>query len=125
LLYVDLNDFKQVNDTYGHKVGDLYLQEVAKRIKNQLRAMDMLARLGGDEFGVVLPNVRNRAEVNEVARRVEHCVDALFFVDGYNIQGSASIGTALYPEDGQTRDTMLSAADAEMYVNKKVRRGTR
>jgi diguanylate cyclase (GGDEF)-like protein len=125
LLYVDLNDFKQVNDTYGHKVGDLYLQEVAKRIKNQLRAMDMLARLGGDEFGVVLPNVRNRAEVNEVARRVEHCVDALFFVDGYNIQGSASIGTALYPEDGQTRDTILSAADAEMYVNKKVRRSSR
>jgi diguanylate cyclase (GGDEF)-like protein len=125
LLYVDLNDFKQVNDTYGHKVGDLYLQEVARRIKRQLRPMDMLARIGGDEFGVVLPNVRNCAEVDEVARCVEHCVDALFFVEGYNIQGSASIGTALYPEDGQTRDTILSAADAEMYVNKKVRRGIR
>jgi len=125
LLYLDLNDFKQVNDTYGHKVGDLYLQEVARRIKSQLRGIDMLARIGGDEFGVVLPNVRNRAEVDEVARCVEDCVDSVFFVEGYNIQGSASIGTALYPEDGQTRDTILSAADAEMYVNKKVRRGLR
>lgn len=122
LLYFDLNDFKQVNDTYGHKVGDLYLQEVAGRVKHQLRAMDMLARIGGDEFGVVLPNVRNRAEVDEVARRVERCIHPVFFAEGYSIYGSASIGTAIYPVDGETRDTMLSAADAGMYVNKKVRR---
>ena len=125
LLYFDLNDFKQVNDTYGHKVGDLYLQEVAERVKRQLRAMDMLARIGGDEFGVILPNIRNRAEAEEVARRVERCVSPVFFVEGYRIHGSTSIGTAIYPEDGETKDTILSAADAAMYVNKKVRRGSR
>ena len=125
LLYIDLNEFKQVNDTYGHKVGDLYLQEVATRLKRQLRAVDMLARIGGDEFAVLLPNVRNHAEVEEVARRVERCIDGVFFVDNYSIQGSASIGIAIYPEDGETTDSILSAADAAMYVNKQIRRESR
>jgi diguanylate cyclase (GGDEF)-like protein len=125
LLYIDLNEFKLVNDTYGHKVGDLYLQEVATRLKHQLRAMDMLARIGGDEFAVLLPNVRNRSEVEEVARRVARCIDGVFFVDNYSIQSSASIGTALYPQDGETRDSIFSAADAAMYVNKQIRRENR
>jgi diguanylate cyclase (GGDEF)-like protein len=125
LLYFDLNDFKQVNDTYGHKVGDLYLREVAVRVKRQLRAMDMLARIGGDEFGVVLPNVRNQAEVEEVARRVERCVNPVFCVEGYSIHGSVSIGAAIYPHDGESKDSILSSADAAMYVNKKIRRGNR
>jgi diguanylate cyclase (GGDEF)-like protein len=125
LLYIDLNEFKQVNDTYGHKVGDLYLQEIATRLKHQLRAMDMLARIGGDEFAVLLPNVRNRTEVEEVARRIERCVDGAFFVENSSIHGSASIGIAMYPEDAETRDAMLSAADATMYVNKQIRRESR
>ncbi|HTX76211.1 MAG TPA: GGDEF domain-containing protein [Terracidiphilus sp.] len=122
LLYIDLNEFKQVNDTYGHKIGDLYLQEIAMRLKHQLRAMDMLARIGGDEFAVLLANVRNRAEVEEVARRVERCVDGVFFIENSNIHGSASIGIAMYPDDAETKDAMLSAADAAMYVNKQIRR---
>jgi diguanylate cyclase (GGDEF)-like protein len=125
LLYIDLNEFKQVNDTYGHKVGDLYLQEIATRLKRQLRAMDMLARIGGDEFAVLLPNVRNRVEVEEVARRIERCVDGAFFVENSSIHGSASIGIAMYPEDAESRDAMLSAADATMYVNKQIRRESR
>lgn len=121
LIYIDLNDFKRVNDTYGHQVGDMYLQEVASRVKRQLRAADMLARLGGDEFGVLLPNVRNGAEVNEVAQRVERCLDEPFVAEGYTVHGSASVGIALYPEDGTTKDSLLSAADAAMYVNKQTR----
>ncbi|HTB96258.1 MAG TPA: GGDEF domain-containing protein [Terracidiphilus sp.] len=125
LIYVDLNDFKQVNDVYGHHIGDLYLQEVAARMKHHLRAADMLARLGGDEFAVLLPKVRNRAEVEEVARRLERSLEDPFTADGYTIQGSASVGIALYPEDGETRDSILSAADAAMYVNKHIRRENR
>ena len=122
LVYIDLNDFKQVNDIYGHQVGDLYLQEVANRMKHQLRSADMLARLGGDEFAVLLPKVRNRAEVEEIMLRIEGSLDEPFAAVGYVVRGSASIGIALYPEDGSTKDSLLSAADAAMYVNKHIRR---
>jgi diguanylate cyclase (GGDEF)-like protein len=122
LVYIDLNDFKQVNDAYGHQVGDLFLQEVSNRMKRQLRGDDMLARLGGDEFAVLLPRVRSRAEVEEIAHRLERSLDAPFAAEGYVVHGSASIGLALYPEDGSTKDSLLSAADAAMYVNKHIRR---
>lgn len=122
LIYIDLNDFKQVNDLYGHQVGDLYLQEVATRMKKQLRGVDMLARLGGDEFAVLLTRVRNRAEVEEISLRLERCFDKPFAAERCFVHGSASVGIALYPEDGSTRDLLLSAGDAAMYVNKQVRR---
>ena len=125
LVYIDLNDFKLVNDVYGHQVGDLYLQEVAIRMKHQLRALDVLARLGGDEFAVLLPKVRNHVEVEEIAHRLERCLDEPFAVEGYVVHGSASVGIALYPEDGTTKDSLLSAADAAMYVNKHIRRESR
>jgi diguanylate cyclase (GGDEF)-like protein len=121
LVYIDLNDFKQVNDAYGHQVGDLYLQEVATRMKRELRAADMLARLGGDEFAVLLPRVRNRSEVENIAHRLQHCLDETFVAEGYAVHGSASVGIALYPEDGDTRDSLLTCADAAMYVNKHIR----
>lgn len=122
LIYVDLDEFKQVNDGYGHQAGDLYLKEAALRMKRQLRPHDMLARLGGDEFAVLASGVRSRTEVEEVARRLERSFDDLYAVDGYVLQGSASVGIALYPEDGTTRDSLLSAADAAMYVAKQTRR---
>jgi len=121
LIYIDLDKFKQINDLYGHQVGDLYLQEVALRMKRQLRGVDMLARLGGDEFAALLPQVRNRARVEEIAQRLERSFDEPFTIEGQVLLGSASIGIALYPEDGATRDDLLSAADLCMYVikNKK------
>ena len=122
LIYIDLNEFKQVNDVYGHQVGDLYLQEVAIRMKRQLRTVDMLSRLGGDEFAVLLPKVRGRVEIEEIALRLERCLEVPFSAEGYVVNGSASLGIALYPEDGATKDSLLSAADAAMYVNKHTRR---
>jgi diguanylate cyclase (GGDEF)-like protein len=118
LIYIDLDRFKQVNDVYGHRVGDMYLQHAALRMKKQLRPGDMLARLGGDEFGVLVPMVRSRAEVQEIAMRLERCFDDPFAIEGYLLQSSASVGIALYPEDGNTKDSLLSAADAAMYVSK-------
>lgn len=122
LIYIDLNDFKQVNDRYGHLAGDIYLQEAAGRMKRQLRPGDTLERLGGDEFAVLVPEVRSRAAVMEVAMRLDSCFHAAFRLGGPVIPGTASIGIALYPEDGATKDGLLSAADAAMYKAKKARR---
>jgi diguanylate cyclase (GGDEF)-like protein len=85
----------------------------------------MLARLGGDEFAVVVPMVRSRAEVEEIAVRLEQCLDDDFAVENYALHGSASVGVALYPEDATTKDSLLSAADAAMYVAKHTRQQAR
>jgi diguanylate cyclase (GGDEF)-like protein len=121
LLYVDLNQFKLVNDQYGHHVGDLYLQEASRRMKRQLRPGDMLARLGGDEFAALVPAARSRGHVEEIAQRLERCFDEPFSIEGHELRGSASVGIAIYPEDGLTRDDLLKAADAAMYVTKNTR----
>jgi diguanylate cyclase (GGDEF)-like protein len=91
LIYIDLNDFKQVNDIYGHQVGDLYLQEVAARMKCQLRSVDMLARLGGDEFAVVVPLVHSRKELEEVTHRLKRSFDAPYAIEEHILYGSASV----------------------------------
>jgi diguanylate cyclase (GGDEF)-like protein len=125
LIYIDLDKFKEVNDLYGHQMGDLYLQEVALRMKRQLRGMDMLARLGGDEFAALLPRVRNRARVEEIALRLERCFQEPFVIEGRVLRGSASVGIAMYPEDGVTKDELLGAADAGMYVAKNCKQEVR
>jgi diguanylate cyclase (GGDEF)-like protein len=122
LVYIDLDEFKQVNDFYGHHIGDLYLQEVSMRMKRQLRSGDMLARLGGDEFAALVPVARSRSAIEEIAQRLERCFDAPFAVEGYVLRGGASVGVALYPEDGTSSDSLLSAADAAMYVAKHTKR---
>jgi diguanylate cyclase (GGDEF)-like protein len=122
VLFIDLDRFKQINDQYGHQAGDVYLQEVAQRMKRQLRPEDMLARLGGDEFAVVVQSVRNRTEVEEIASRLERCFDEPFAVEGREVHGSASVGIALYPEDATDRDGLLNTADAAMYVAKQSRK---
>jgi diguanylate cyclase (GGDEF)-like protein len=122
LIYIDLDGFKEVNDLYGHHIGDLFLQEVAQRMKHQLRTHDLLARLGGDEFAALVSVARSRAGVEEIAIRLERCFDAPFDVEGYQLHGSASLGIALYPADGANKDSLLSAADAAMYMAKNRKR---
>lgn len=118
LIYIDLDEFKRINDLYGHHVGDRYLQEVAIRMKKQLRSHDLLARQGGDEFAALVPLVRTRAEVEEITQRLERCFEEPFVIEGYTVRGSASLGIALYPEDGETKDALLNTADAAMYRTK-------
>jgi diguanylate cyclase (GGDEF)-like protein len=120
-IFIDLDDFKRVNDQYGHQVGDLFLQEAARRMKRQLRPGDALARLGGDEFAAVVSTAHNRADVLEIALRLERCFDEPFAVGGHMLPGSASVGFAIYPEDAPSADSLLSAADTAMYAVKQSR----
>jgi diguanylate cyclase (GGDEF)-like protein len=124
-IFIDLDRFKQVNDQYGHQTGDLYLQKAAQRLKGQLRPGDTLARLGGDEFAVVVSAVHSRSDVEEIAHRLEHCFDEPFAVGGHVVNGSASVGFALYPEDAVTADSLLSTADTAMYAVKQSRNSSR
>ncbi|MFZ0747513.1 MAG: GGDEF domain-containing protein [Terracidiphilus sp.] len=124
LVYIDLDEFKSVNDQYGHRVGDMYLQEVALRMKRQLRNVDLLARHGGDEFTAFVPAVRSRADVEEITERLRSCFTEAFALEGCTFHGSASFGIAMYPEDGESMESLLSTADAAMYVSKHTRHET-
>jgi diguanylate cyclase (GGDEF)-like protein len=119
LIFIDLDEFKQINDLYGHQVGDRYLQEVSVRMQRQFRSHDLLARLGGDEFAALVPEVRSRAEVEVIAHRIQRSFDEPFVIERNSIKGSASVGIAIYPEDGNNKDSLLNTADAAMYVAKK------
>jgi len=118
LVYIDFDHFKSVNDIYGHHVGDLFLQEAAIRMKRQLRSVDILGRLGGDEFAALVPLVRSRADVEEIAQRLRGCFEPTFLLEGLTLNGSTSVGIALFPEDATSRESLLSAADAAMYAAK-------
>jgi diguanylate cyclase (GGDEF)-like protein len=122
LIYVDLDHFKQVNDRHGHRTGDLYLQEATRRMKLQLRNGDVLARIGGDEFIALVPILRSRSDAEEIADRLERCFDEPFYLDGHELRGSASVGLAVYPEDGATKEDLQRFADVAMYAHKEAKR---
>ncbi len=125
LIYVDLDYFKQVNDQYGHRTGDLYLQAVSQRMKAQLRGGDLLARIGGDEFVALTPVLHVRGDADEIAYRLKHCFDEPFEIEGAVIRGSASVGLAVFPEDGSSKEALQRAADTAMYAGKQERRSAR
>ena len=118
LLLIDLDRFKEVNDTLGHHYGDQLLIEVAHRMQNVLRRGEIVARLGGDEFAVLLPGVTEDQEVAAVAERIHDALDEPFPLDGINLTVGGSIGAALCPEHGNTADELLQRADIAMYAAK-------
>ena len=122
LIYVDLDHFKQINDRYGHRIGDLYLQAITRRMKLQLRSEDFLARIGGDEFIVLVSLLSTRADAEEIAFRIARCFEQPFQLEGHTLHGSASLGLAIYPDDGLTCESLQRAADAAMYHHKQSRR---
>jgi diguanylate cyclase (GGDEF)-like protein len=122
VLFLDLNRFKPVNDTYGHAVGDQVLHELARRLTNLLRAQDTVARLGGDEFVVLVEDVRAPQEVEVIVERIKAAVEEPIEADGHRLQVGVSVGVAYYPEDGMLIDELLAAADRKMYGHKEAAR---
>lgn len=115
ILFADLDDFKPVNDTLGHAMGDLVLQEVAQRLRACLREGDTVARLGGDEFVILLTQINHAEDVSLTAQKVLDAIRKVFVVGEHEIKLSASIGLTLYPRDGKTRDALLKNADLALY----------
>jgi diguanylate cyclase (GGDEF)-like protein len=124
VLFLDLDRFKVINDTLGHRIGDMLLQEVAKRLKQALRPTDMLARLGGDEFAIVVTSFANRSALEALASGIILAIAQPYEIDGYRIRSSVSIGIAIGPQDGQTVDDILMAADLALYSVKATARGS-
>jgi diguanylate cyclase (GGDEF)-like protein/PAS domain S-box-containing protein len=115
VLFLDLDRFKTVNDTYGHAVGDQLLQAVAQRLRNCLREVDTLCRLGGDEFILLLPNVKSRESVRVIAEKIIATVSQPYPIDEHELSVGVSIGIALFPEDGSGSDFLCKHADIAMY----------
>ena len=115
VMFLDLDRFKNVNDTLGHMVGDKLLQAVAERLKKCLRECDTLARIGGDEFTIMLPEIHGRKDSELVASKIINTLKAPFNLDEQEIFISTSIGIAHYPDDGESIETLLKHADIAMY----------
>jgi diguanylate cyclase (GGDEF)-like protein len=120
IMFLDLNDFKKINDSYGHEVGDCFLTLVADRLSSLIREEDTVARLSGDEFVIVFESVENQEILETVNQKIQQQLSAGFQVKGKLIAGGASIGIAMFPEDGEDANSLINKADLRMYENKKV-----
>ncbi|MEB3355836.1 MAG: diguanylate cyclase [Synechococcales bacterium] len=115
VMFLDLDRFKQINDTLGHAIGDLLLQKVVQRLLGCLRQIDVIARWGGDEFVLLLPQIRHREDASEIANRLLNVLQPEFFLEGHRFTITVSIGIAVYPDDGLDGHTLLQNADAALY----------
>ena len=119
LMFIDLDNFKAVNDTHGHHIGDMLLLKVGEILKSAVREQDMVARLGGDEFGVILNNCSRPEDATAVGRKIISQVSMLSHIDGKQVRIGASIGVSMFPLDADTVDFLLQNADTAMYHAKQ------
>jgi diguanylate cyclase (GGDEF)-like protein len=119
VLYLDLDGFKAVNDTFGHATGDALLKEAARRISGCVRASDTVARMGGDEFTVILGDIKAPHNIQRVSDCLLRALASPFVLDGRSCQVGTSIGAAVYPEHGTTPEQLVKHADAAMYWAKQ------
>ena len=124
VMFLDLDHFKDVNDTLGHRVGDELLKSLARRIRGTLRQSDLLVRLSGDEFVILLEDLEGEGGPDRVAQKILEDVMRPFPIEGHDVQVSASLGFALYPEDGGDAEALLKNADAAMYHAKELGRNS-
>lgn len=121
--FLDLDDFKQVNDHHGHAIGDELLRQIAKRVKSEIRSTDIFGRISGDEFVIILNPVDQRSDASALISRVRSRLKRPFRIEGVGIKTSASIGVALYPDHGRDYDTLRRHADMAMYRAKSSSKG--
>ena len=119
LLFLDIDNFKQINDIYGHAVGDEVLELAARRLVSSVRAADTVGRYGGDEFLILLSEVSHPEDATLIADKVIAAIGARSDVGGHVLQLSASVGISLYPDDGVEAATLIACADASMYRAKR------
>ena len=120
LMFLDLDNFKKVNNKFGHDIGDQLLQKVAKKLNELLREADTICRLGGDEFIILLPRLTQPRENSvDVARKILHSLGEPFLIKDNQIYVNTSIGIALYPDDGKKEEVLIKSADKAMYMAKK------
>lgn len=118
LFFIDLDQFKKINDTLGHHIGDKVLIEAANRLQGALRAEDTLARLGGDEFTIILKDIKNLQSASTVAQKITETIKEPLIIDGHTLFISSSIGISLYPTDSQNEEDLIKYADTAMYKAK-------
>jgi diguanylate cyclase (GGDEF)-like protein/PAS domain S-box-containing protein len=119
VIFVDLDRFKQVNDTFGHSAGDSLLKAVAERLTSCVREGDTVARLSGDEFTLLLPGIHYAEDLAAISRKLVEALRRPFRIDGHDVRVTASGGISLYPEDGEGAETLLKSADTAMYRAKE------
>lgn len=119
LVTMDLDKFKNVNDTYGHPVGDKVLVENGQRLQSTIRATDTPARIGGDEFAVILEGVKKRQDIHLVVDKILKAIALPMQIEGHNITVNTSIGVSIYPQDAQTMDDLIRTADLALYKAKE------
>jgi len=119
VMFIDLDKFKEVNDKFGHAIGDILLQSVAERLKDCTRESDNVARMGGDEFAIVLADITALEAVSRTAQRIVNEMSRPFTVNEHELAISASVGISLYPTDGEDMPTLFKKADAAMYKVKE------
>jgi diguanylate cyclase (GGDEF)-like protein/PAS domain S-box-containing protein len=123
MLYLDLDHFKDINDTMGHGTGDALLKAVAQRMKTCVRGVDTIARLGGDEFVVLVPDINNAGDVDTVAEKLMTALMQPYIIEGQSVLSTPSIGISIYPDDGRQMDDLMKHADTAMYKAKQSGRG--
>ncbi|HEX2240725.1 MAG TPA: EAL domain-containing protein [Actinomycetota bacterium] len=121
IMIIDLDRFKEINDTLGHHHGDMLLRQVGPRLHDVLRVSDTVARLGGDEFAVLLPNIGTPNAAQDVAKKIQSALERPFKVNAMSLEVEASIGITLYPEHGEDVEGLIRRADVAMYVAKEER----
>jgi diguanylate cyclase (GGDEF)-like protein/PAS domain S-box-containing protein len=119
ILFMDIDRFKEINDTYGHEFGDLLLRAVAQRLTRSVRQSDTVSRIGGDEFVVLLETIRRVDDASTVAQNIQRALGKPLTVDKHRVRATASIGISYYPANGTDADTLLRAADYAMYLAKR------
>jgi diguanylate cyclase (GGDEF)-like protein len=124
LLYVDIDHFKEINDSHGHAAGDEVLGNVAHLLGSVIRSGDTVARLGGDEFVILINEVESSATLMGIAQKLLVLLQNRLLIDGKSLQVSASLGISLYPQDGSDAETLLQNADRAMYRSKRSGRNT-